>query len=181
MTEAGAEFPVSAEPNVPPIAANTTISAEPVMYDVAQPASAPPRASRINFGQKLLEKYGYKAGKGLGKNEDGIVEALKVVADKPRKFADAQGGGFQAPRGMGKIVGGKKAHGQEEEDLKYGPTSNTIVVVGLADGLDVDAENCKDDGGIRQRIGDMFSKQVLSPVLMISAAILANVSIVWQH
>lgn len=30
------------------------------------------------IGQKLMEKMGWSRGKGLGKNEDGIVENLKV-------------------------------------------------------------------------------------------------------
>lgn len=32
----------------------------------------------MSFGQKILEKYGFKQGAGLGKHENGITEPIKA-------------------------------------------------------------------------------------------------------
>ena len=34
------------------------------------------------FGKKFMEKFGWKEGQGLGKNEDGMVEHVKVSEGK---------------------------------------------------------------------------------------------------
>ncbi|GIL47887.1 hypothetical protein Vafri_4521 [Volvox africanus] len=55
---------------------------EPGDYDDAEPndgGSAPIATSNIGF--KLLQKMGWKEGKGLGKQEDGIVEPVKAGVD----------------------------------------------------------------------------------------------------
>lgn len=36
------------------------------------------RTDKNGFGQKMLEKMGWKHGKGLGANEQGLTESLKV-------------------------------------------------------------------------------------------------------
>lgn len=32
----------------------------------------------MSFGEKILQKYGYQKGQGLGRNENGIKEAIKA-------------------------------------------------------------------------------------------------------
>ncbi|KAK9473831.1 uncharacterized protein V1510DRAFT_414029 [Dipodascopsis tothii] len=88
-----------------------TISRQAVLYDVpaaeieAELASAETEAeaapsaqavSKQTFAERLMTKYGWTPGSGLGSAGDGIVRPLRVAADKKNK-------------GYGKIVGGGRA------------------------------------------------------------------------
>jgi len=114
-----------------------------------------PRSSRPGqkgFAARLLAKYGYKKGQGLGATGTGITTALQAKVEKRKKKSDAEGGGFATPAGVGKIVGGKKsAAALAEEEGKFGAMSEVIVMIGMLDGLDVDAEL---QGELVQEIGD---------------------------
>ncbi|KAF2201996.1 hypothetical protein GQ43DRAFT_471289 [Delitschia confertaspora ATCC 74209] len=179
------EIPASAVIPPPPKTYSATISAAPVRYDVPSPpadtemndvheneqsdkgAEKKPPAPRK--GWAMMAKMGYARGKGLGANEDGILDAVRHVQDKAKKLPDAQGGGSQPRAGLGskqggpgtgRIVGGKRAGGDgDENETIYGIRSTVVKVWGMLDGLDLAAEMTRDDGGIRQRIGDDFSKR----------------------
>jgi len=113
-----------------------------------------PRSSRPGqkgFAARHLAKYGWEKGQGLGATGTGITTALQAQVEKRKKRSDAEGGGFATPAGVGKIVGGKKsAAALAEENGKFGAMSEVIVLVGMLDGRDVDAE-IRD--GIMQDIG----------------------------
>ncbi|OCL14269.1 hypothetical protein AOQ84DRAFT_371420, partial [Glonium stellatum] len=120
------------------------------------PADAPRsnRPGQAGFAQRIMAKYGYVKGKGLGANESGIINALQVQVEKRKKLPDSEGGGFADRGGKGKIVGGKKAKGTEEKEGKFGPMSDVVVAWGMVDGLNLEEEMSSADGGIRQKIGD---------------------------
>ncbi|KAG9250473.1 uncharacterized protein F5Z01DRAFT_629340 [Emericellopsis atlantica] len=185
-------------PPPPPEPPSSTISAAPVRY--TQPPTEPdpeedrppalgapepsqeeeppsedlPRSSRpgqAGFAARLMSKYGWKAGTGLGAAESGIVNPLRVQVEKRRKKADADGGGWVEPGGKGKIVGGN-AKGKADTG-KFGTMSEVIVLRNMlenmpdlqseiADGLGQEiGEECGDKYGTVERLHiDQENRQV---------------------
>ncbi|KAK8158564.1 hypothetical protein BKA80DRAFT_303108 [Phyllosticta citrichinensis] len=103
------------------------------------------------FAQRLMQKYGWEKGKGLGAKETGIVTPLQMQAQKRKKKSDAEGGGWAAPKGMGKIVGGKRVK-VEEENSPYPALSEVVVLFHMVDGMDVEKE--LQEGILVQEIGE---------------------------
>ncbi|KAL8631759.1 hypothetical protein Q9189_002457 [Teloschistes chrysophthalmus] len=115
------------------------------------------RPGQKGFAQRLMSKYGWTKGSGLGANGTGIVNPLRVQVEKQKKKPDSEGGGYVAPGGRGKIVGERKAGGPiaSGEGGKFGVMSEVVVLHGMVDGLDLDCEmENADDGGLVQEIGD---------------------------
>lgn len=110
------------------------------------------------FAERLLRKYGWEKGKGLGAQGEGITTALVGKADKRKKLADAEGGGWAQPKNMGKIVGGKRRKLDEEgDDPRLGSMSEVIKLEGMLAGLDVQKEI--EEGDLMQEIGDEMGKK----------------------
>jgi splicing factor 45 len=114
-----------------------------------------------------MSKYGWTKGSGLGASGSGIVNPLRVQVEKQKKKPDAEGGGFVGPGGRGKIIGGKKKKGadggEESEGGKFGAMSEVVVLQGMVDGMDLDAElECAGDGGLMQEIGEECGEKVRS-------------------
>lgn len=132
---------------------DTEASSEP-----AEPAQRSLRPGQKGFAERLMTKYGWTKGTGLGASGTGIVNPLRVQVEKRKQKSDAEGGGFVGPGGKGKIVGGKKKGGDEEG--KFGPMSEVIVLRGMVDGMDLDAELVDGDGGLMQEIGEECGEKV---------------------
>ena len=130
------------------------------------PADDAPRSLRPGqkgFAERLMSKYGWSKGSGLGASGSGIVNPLRVQIEKQRKKPDSEGGGFVGPGGRGKIIGGKKKGGShaDTEDGKFGVMSEIVVLKGMVDGMDLDAEmEGAGDGGIMQEIGEECGDKV---------------------
>lgn len=110
-----------------------------------------------------MSKYGWTKGSGLGASGSGIVNPLRAQVVKQKKKPDAEGGGFVGPGGMGKIVGGtrKSEKSGEAEAGKFGAMSEVIVLRGMIDGMDLDAElEGGGDGGLMQEIGEECAEKV---------------------
>ena len=118
------------------------------------------RPGQRGFAERLMSKYGWTKGSGLGASGSGIVNPLRVQVEKQKKKPDSEGGGFVGPGGRGKIIGGKKKAGNdaESEGGKFGAMSEVVVLRGMVDGMDLDAE--LDDGGLMQEIGEECGDKV---------------------
>lgn len=114
------------------------------------------RPGQKGFAERLLSKYGWTKGSGLGATGSGIVKPLQVKVEKQKKRPDSEGGGFATPAGRGTIIGGKKKGG--DDTGKFGPMSEVIILRGMLDGMDLDSE--LEGGGLMQEIGEECSEKV---------------------
>jgi splicing factor 45 len=120
------------------------------------------RPGQKGFAERLMAKYGWTKGSGLGATGSGITKALQVKVEKQKKKPDSEGGGFAMPAGRGKIIGGTK---KSEQESKFGPMSEVIVLHGMVDGMDLNAElDSSQDGGLMQEIGEECNEKVRAVV-----------------
>ncbi|KKY28638.1 putative g-patch dna repair protein [Phaeomoniella chlamydospora] len=119
------------------------------------------RPGQAGFAERLMAKYGWTKGTGLGASGTGIVNPLYAKIDKRKKKSDAEGGGFATPAGHGKILGGHKdKKGQAEDQGKLGKMSEVIKLNGMLRGLDLDEElHRAEGGGLMQDIGQECSEK----------------------
>ncbi|KAK9347344.1 hypothetical protein V1522DRAFT_401814 [Lipomyces starkeyi] len=114
---------------------STSIAKAPIMYTqlkeakkehdqsdyLIPPLSSPPanklreKTAKETFAKRLLAKYGWTPGTGLGASSDGITKALKFSADK-------------AMKGHGKIV---DKNARKIDEGKFGAMSKVIVLFGI--------------------------------------------------
>lgn len=116
-----------------------------------------------------MSKYGWTKGSGLGANESGIVNPLRVQVEKRRKKADADGGGWAEPGGRGKIIGSKRNEGSS----KFGTMSDVVVLQNMLENMpDLQAEIAD---GLGQEIGEECGEKV-KPTLLITPDIVGSPS-----
>lgn len=120
------------------------------------------RPGQKGFAERMLAKYGWTKGSGLGATGSGIAKPLQVQVEKRKKRPDSEGGGFITPAGRGKIIGGQR---KQEDVGKFGAMSEVIILKGMLDGMDVDAELAgAEEGGLMQEIGEECSEKVISSI-----------------
>ncbi|KAK1068269.1 hypothetical protein LTR74_005767 [Friedmanniomyces endolithicus] len=138
----------------PPVADLSVTEEDAATTEPAEDAVRSNRPGQKGFAERLLKKYGWEKGKGLGaQGNEGITTAIVAKAEKRKKLADAEGGGWAKPANMGKLIGGKrrKVEGSDvvvgdgedagrTEDQPYGPLSPVIKLSNMLTGLDIDDE-----------------------------------------
>ena len=120
-----------------------------------------PRSSRPGqkgFAERLMSKYGWTKGTGLGAKGSGIINPLRVQVEKQKKKPNSEGGGFAGPGGRGKIVGGKKVATGEPEGGKFGPMSEVVILRNMMEGMDIEQE--LGEGNLMQEIGEECGAKV---------------------
>ncbi|KAK3296742.1 uncharacterized protein B0H64DRAFT_472943 [Chaetomium fimeti] len=127
------------------------------------------RPGQKGFAQRLMAKYGWTKGSGLGAAQSGIPTALRVQVEKRKRRPDAEGGGFVGPAGgRGRIIapkvknqnqsaagvggGGGGGGGGAGGDGGVGKMSVVVVLDRMLDGMgDVEGEV---EAGLGQEIGE---------------------------
>lgn len=108
-----------------------------------------------------MSKYGWTKGSGLGASGSGIINPLRVQVEKRKKKSDAEGGGFRGPAAKGIIIGAKQKVAPVEDHGAFGAMSEVIILRGMVDGLDLDAE--MGEGSLMQEIGEECAEKVYLP------------------
>ena len=109
-----------------------------------------------------MAKMGYVKGQGLGKNNDGVTTHLEVKIRKPAPggqssiFDDGEGNKVKSAQ-VWDVHGGER---KKDEPGKFGEESPVVVTWGCVDGVDWKENAERDDGGIRQDMGEVFSTKV---------------------
>ncbi|KAL7273485.1 hypothetical protein RUND412_003660 [Rhizina undulata] len=150
--------PSRASPSPPQPESSATISRAPVRYslpaappdqeltnDISEPTENTEqeqtseqrslRPGQKDFARRLMNKYGWEAGVGLGADNSGITQPLRMVANKDKKLS-----------GTGKIIDKNK---RKDEDGKFGKMSEVVVLGRMVDGLEDE-----DEAGLVQEIGE---------------------------
>jgi splicing factor 45 len=109
-----------------------------------EPAQRTSRPGQKGFAERLMAKYGWTKGSGLGASGSGITTALKVHVEKKQA-------------GHGKIVGVKRKAAEEES--KFGAMSEVVLLRGMIDNLDLEHE-LGPDGTLIQEIGEECGEKV---------------------
>ncbi|KAI1826010.1 hypothetical protein F4861DRAFT_537371 [Xylaria intraflava] len=121
-----------------------------------EPAPRANRPGQKGFAARLMAKYGWSKGQGLGAEGSGILQPLRVQVEKRKKKSDAEGGGWAEPGGRGKIIGSKTGAGTSsaasESTDKFGAMSNVIVLRNMLD--DMDDLQSEMENGLGQEIGE---------------------------
>jgi splicing factor 45 len=128
--------------------------------DEPNPDERPSKRPKISKAEAMMAKMGYKKGQGLGKNNDGVVTHLEVKMRKvPQGTStfDDEGGKVKSQQ-VWDVRGG--ARNQKDEPGKFGEESSVVVTWGCVDGVDWEANADRNDGGIRQDMGEAFSNKV---------------------
>jgi len=113
-----------------------------------QPFSTICRPDPSTFAERMMARWGYQEGQGLGADGQGIVNALKVEQiregkGKGKKEGKVVGVGSK----MGRIINDNEDTQAREDRIRFGEPSRVVVLTNMVGPEDTD------DGDLREEIG----------------------------
>ncbi|KAL7622961.1 hypothetical protein AAE478_006640 [Parahypoxylon ruwenzoriense] len=147
--EAPSEPPAPPDPDAMDEDEDEYVPPEPDSEDTPEARSN--RPGQKGFAARLMAKYGWAKGQGLGADSSGILQPLRVQVEKRKKKPDSEGGGWAEPGGQARIIGSKTG-GETKSETKFGPMSNVVVLRSMLEGMD-DLQG-EMESGLGQEIGE---------------------------
>jgi splicing factor 45 len=117
------------------------------------------RPGQAKFAERLMAKYGWTKGSGLGASGTGILNPVQMKTESIRRRTDSESGRPGPRVAMGRIIAPKTGRSKQADEDGYqdqddDKMSEVIVLKGMLKGLDIDAEMVSDTGGLMQEIGE---------------------------
>lgn len=110
------------------------------------------RPDPSTFAERMMARWGYQEGQGLGADGQGIVNALKVEQVRDGKSKGKEGKGVGGGSKMGRIINDNEDAQAREDRIKFGEPSRVVMLTNMVGPEDAD------DGELREEIGEECSK-----------------------